>query len=116
VYKIQLPGIVPVYPTVKGVNQRAWRDSIQAALESVWDKIPEPLPRTLLERFSLVPLALALRHAHFPFSRDALELAPEAVNESAESAGWMAEIEIADEAELKNLMTQAQYDDYLKTL
>ncbi|MHB8056506.1 MAG: glycine cleavage system protein GcvH [Desulfuromonadaceae bacterium] len=47
---------------------------------------------------------------------DALELAPEAVNESAESAGWMAEIEIADEAELKNLMTQAQYDDYLKTL
>jgi glycine cleavage system H protein len=47
---------------------------------------------------------------------DALELAPEAVNESAESAGWMAEVEIADEAELKNLMTQEQYDDYLKTL
>jgi len=47
---------------------------------------------------------------------DALELAPEAVNESAESAGWMAQVEIADEAELKNLMTQVQYDDYLKTL
>ncbi|MDD4311704.1 MAG: ATP-dependent DNA helicase RecG [Eubacteriales bacterium] len=70
-----LPGIVPVYPTVKGVNQRAWRDSIYACLESVWDKIPEPLPRTLLERYNLVPLALALRHAHFPFSREALELA-----------------------------------------
>jgi len=47
---------------------------------------------------------------------DELELAPEAVNESAESAGWMAQVEIADAAELKNLMTQAQYDDYLKTL
>ena len=70
-----LPGIIPVYPTIKGVNQRAWRDSILACLESVWDKIPEPLPRTLLERHSLVPLALALRHAHFPFSREALELA-----------------------------------------
>ena len=70
-----LPGIVPVYPTGKGVNQRAWRDSIMAALESVWDKIPEPLPRSVLERYSLVPLALALRHAHFPFSREALELA-----------------------------------------
>ena len=70
-----LPGIVPVYPTIKGVNQRAWRDSIFACLESVWDKIPEPLPRTILERYSLVPLALALRHAHFPFSREALELA-----------------------------------------
>ena len=28
----------------------------------------------MLERYSLVPLALALRHAHFPFSREALEL------------------------------------------
>jgi RecG-like helicase len=35
-----LPGIVPVYSTVQGVNQRAWRDSIMAALEKVWDRIP----------------------------------------------------------------------------
>lgn len=47
---------------------------------------------------------------------DALDAAPEIVNESAEDAGWMAWIEIADTAELKNLMTQEQYDDYLKTL
>ena len=47
---------------------------------------------------------------------DALEVAPEIVNESAEDAGWMAWVEIADESELKNLMTQAQYNDYLKTL
>jgi glycine cleavage system H protein len=47
---------------------------------------------------------------------DALELAPEAVNESAEGAGWMAQVEITDESELKNLMNQEQYDDYLKTL
>lgn len=70
-----LPGIVPVYSTIQGVNQRAWRDSIMAALEKVWDQIPEPLPRTLLERYGLVPLTLALRHAHFPFSREALEMA-----------------------------------------
>jgi len=47
---------------------------------------------------------------------EALEDAPEIVNESAEDAGWMAWIEIADESELKNLMTQEQYSDYLKTL
>ena len=47
---------------------------------------------------------------------EALDTAPEAVNESAEDAGWMAQVEISDESELKNLMTQAQYDDYLKTL
>ena len=47
---------------------------------------------------------------------EALDTAPEAVNESAEDAGWMAQVEIADDSELKNLMTQEQYGDYLKTL
>jgi glycine cleavage system H protein len=47
---------------------------------------------------------------------DALEAAPEVVNESPEDAAWMAEIEITDAAELKNLMTHEQYNDYLKTL
>ena len=47
---------------------------------------------------------------------EALDDAPEIVNESAEDAGWMAWIEIADAAELKNLMTQDQYNEYLKTL
>jgi glycine cleavage system H protein len=46
----------------------------------------------------------------------ALDTTPELVNESAEDGAWMAEIEIADTAELKNLMTKPQYDDYLKTL
>lgn len=47
---------------------------------------------------------------------EALDTAPEIVNDSAEDAGWMAWVEIADESELKNLMTQEQYDGYLKTL
>jgi len=47
---------------------------------------------------------------------DALDTAPEIVNESAEDAGWMAWVEIADESELKNLMTREQYDAYLKTI
>ncbi len=47
---------------------------------------------------------------------DALDTTPELVNESAEEGAWMAEVEIADTAELKNLMTKTQYDEYLKTL
>jgi len=46
----------------------------------------------------------------------ALDTTPELVNESAEEGAWMAEIEISDAAELKNLMTKDQYDAYLKTL
>lgn len=45
-----------------------------------------------------------------------LDTTPEIVNESAEEKAWMVEIEIADAAELKNLMTQDQYNEYLKTL
>ena len=45
-----------------------------------------------------------------------LDTTPELVNESAEEGAWMAEIELSDPAELKNLMTQSQYNDYLKTL
>jgi glycine cleavage system H protein len=47
---------------------------------------------------------------------DALDTTPELVNESAEDAAWMAEIEIADVSELQNLMTRDHYDAYLKTL
>jgi glycine cleavage system H protein len=47
---------------------------------------------------------------------EALNDAPEIVNESAEDAGWLAWIEIGDETELKSLMTREQYDEYLKTV
>lgn len=46
----------------------------------------------------------------------ALDTTPELVNESAEEGAWMAEIEISDTAELKNLMTKSQYEDFLKSL
>lgn len=45
-----------------------------------------------------------------------LEDAPEKVNESAEEAAWMVELELADAAELASLMTKEQYEAYLKTL
>ena len=47
---------------------------------------------------------------------EALNDAPEIVNESAEDAGWLAWIEIGDAADLKNLMSREQYDEYLKTV
>jgi len=45
-----------------------------------------------------------------------LEDAPEKVNESAEEEAWMVELELTDAAELANLMTKVQYDEYLKSL
>jgi glycine cleavage system H protein len=47
---------------------------------------------------------------------DVLNDQPEVVNEAAEDAGWIAWIEPADLSELQNLMTRAQYDDYVRGL
>ena len=46
----------------------------------------------------------------------ALEDAPELVNESPLDAGWMAWLELDDAAELEKLMTEEEYADFLKTL
>lgn len=47
---------------------------------------------------------------------EALDERPEIVNEAAEEAGWMAWIEMSDPAEVKNLMTRAQYDEFVGSL
>jgi glycine cleavage system H protein len=45
-----------------------------------------------------------------------LELVPEMINESAQGDGWIAWIKLADATELMSLMTEEQYQGYLKTL
>lgn len=40
-----------------------------------------------------------------------LEDTPEHVNEAAYEAGWMIKVEIADESELANLLSAAQYQE-----
>jgi glycine cleavage system H protein len=47
---------------------------------------------------------------------ETLENTPEVVNESAEEAGWICTLEITDPSEVKNLMSKAEYDEYLKSL
>ena len=47
---------------------------------------------------------------------EALNDTPEIVNEAAEEAGWIAWIEPSDLSEVKNLMSKAEYDEFLKGL
>lgn len=46
----------------------------------------------------------------------ALEDAPELINESPRDRGWMAWLELDDAAELEKLMTEEQYANFLETL
>ena len=47
---------------------------------------------------------------------ETLDDRPEVVNESAEDAAWIASVEMSNPAELKNLMTQTQYEEFLRGL
>jgi len=67
--------IVPIYPLTKGVTAPALRRAAFVALEEAGTKLEDPLPAKLREARRLGPFAEALRDAHFPPSREALERA-----------------------------------------
>ena len=45
-----------------------------------------------------------------------LEAAPGTVNEDPAGKGWFVKLKLTDTAELEGLLTEAQYQDYVKTL
>ena len=53
------------------------------------------------------PLSGTIRHSTTPWTRR-----PELVNKSCYADGWIAEIEISDPGETKNLMNAAAYKEY----
>ena len=57
-------GIVPVYPSVKGLPQAVIREAVEAVLNTV--RIPELLPQEWLDRYDLIGSNEAVRYAHFP--------------------------------------------------
>ncbi len=71
----ELPGILPVYPTVKGVPQRTIRQAVMAALKGTWDQIGETLPPQMIRSYGLCTRQLALRQIHFPTSMELMKLA-----------------------------------------
>jgi len=59
-------GIVPVYRMTKGLRPRHFRRMIKSLVEEWAEKIPDPLPPSVLDRAELADLGWALCQAHFP--------------------------------------------------
>ena len=74
------------------------------------------------EAVSVVDSVKAASDAYSPVSgavtgvNGALEAAPELVNSSAESAGWLFKLALSDPGELAALMDRAAYDAYVAGL
>lgn len=72
------------------------------------------------DQFAAIESVKAASDIYAPISgkivkvNETLESAPEIVNESPEDAAWIAWIEPSDPDEVKNLMTRAQYEEFLR--
>jgi ATP-dependent DNA helicase RecG len=60
--------LVPVYGLTQGLTQRPMRTLIKRLVDAHANQVEEPLPESLRARRRLLPLARALRAAHFPDS------------------------------------------------
>ncbi|MBQ6373570.1 MAG: ATP-dependent DNA helicase RecG [Clostridia bacterium] len=68
-------GLIPVYRSIAGIPPKAIRQSVEAALKLCEGQWPEELPEALRRRHDLCERNFAMRNAHFPQSREALEAA-----------------------------------------
>ena len=68
-------GLIPVYRAIPGVPAKAVRQSIEAALKVCEGQWQDELPENLRRRHGLCERNFAMRNAHFPDSREALEIA-----------------------------------------
>ncbi len=68
-------GLIPVYHNIPGIPPKALRQSVEAALKLCEGQWPDELPEALRRRYGLCERNFAMRNAHFPDSREALEAA-----------------------------------------
>lgn len=62
------PSIVPVYNSTEGLPQKKLRQIIRTVLDTLKD-FPDPLPRELKQKYTLLDLPKAIQEMHYPTSR-----------------------------------------------
>ena len=60
--------LVPVYPGTEGLPQRLVRRIAKEAIDNLANRLSDPLPESLRQRLTLLPLSKALPQMHFPDS------------------------------------------------
>ena len=68
-------GIVPVYKAVPGIGPKKLTACIRSALEACEGQWQDELPERIRRKYGLCERNFAIRNAHFPDSREALEAA-----------------------------------------
>ncbi len=73
--KIQLHSqrLVPVYPQTEGVSSKWLRNKIHIVLNNKNIKLPDPLSKNILDKYSLQPLNKSYHNIHFPKDKSAVD-------------------------------------------
>jgi ATP-dependent DNA helicase RecG len=58
--------IVPIYPSTFGLSQNVLRKIMENAIDEVYGKLDETLPKYMLEKYNLLRLNDAIKKIHFP--------------------------------------------------
>jgi ATP-dependent DNA helicase RecG len=69
------PGLVPVYPLTEDLRPATLRLLIGRALDLFSERLPEPLPEAIRERYGWPGIAAGLRAIHEPIDPDEIRLA-----------------------------------------
>ena len=72
---LNLGRIVPIYPLVENLNIKALRKAIDNALNLYSNKIENLMPSEIIDKYSLLDRANALKIIHFPDDKEQLEKA-----------------------------------------
>jgi len=71
-----VPGkILPIYSLTKGISNKMMQTYVRSALAEAGDDVPDPLPRSVAEKYGLAQARYAYENVHFPTDFGALELA-----------------------------------------
>lgn len=69
--KLKHKGLLPIYPLSKGLTQKLIRTAVEACFNSgLHQKVRNPLPERIRDKYNFLPIDLALAKIHHPQSRE----------------------------------------------
>ncbi len=67
--------VIPIYPLTQGLTSKMISASVQQAISLIDEKLPDPIPQSLRQKYSLCHLHYALCNIHIPSDTGAIEIA-----------------------------------------
>jgi glycine cleavage system H protein len=91
-------------------------DVVFVELPKVGDKVAKGAPAGVVESVKAASEVFSPASGEIVAVNSALESEPSLINEDPMGKGWIAKIKLSDPAELNDLMDEAAYQEFLKTI